>query len=51
MISLAKNSKQKYTIRSRQKRILRLLFLVVETVIEIGKNPISKDNLLPASGK
>ena len=36
--NLAKNSEQKNTISPRQKRTLQLLFLLVETIIEIRKN-------------
>ena len=36
--NLAKNSEQKNTISPRQKGTLQLLFLLVETIIEIRKN-------------
>ena len=39
----------KNTISPRQKRILQLLFPLVETLIEIRKNPINQNNLLPAN--
>ena len=39
----------KNTVSPRQKRILQLLFPLVETIIEIRKNPINQNNLLPAS--
>ena len=40
----------KNTISPRQKTILQLLFLLLETIIEIRKNPVCKNNLLSASG-
>ena len=35
----------KNTISPREKRILQLLFLLEETIIEIRKNPVLKNNL------
>ena len=37
------SQKKKNTISSRQKRILKLLFVLVETIIEIRNNQIFKN--------
>ena len=39
---LTKNIEQMNTISPRQKMVLQLLFLLVETIIEIRKDPIFK---------
>ena len=39
---LKKNSEQKNSTPPRQERVLQLLFLLVETIIEIRKNQILK---------
>ena len=42
MVSTSKKLKQENTISPRQEMILRLLFLLVETIIEIRNNQIFK---------
>ena len=46
---ILKNTISPISISPRQKRILQLLFPLVETLIEIRKNPINQNNLLPAN--
>ena len=41
-LPLGKTSKQNNTVSPRQERILQLLFLLMETIIEFRKNQVIK---------